>query len=450
MSAAPARIAALLAGAALLAAAAPARAADRLVLEGGGSIEVERWWIDGEWVRYETAGGTLGLPRSSVLRVEPVARSGGAAGAAASPAARSGLDGGGVPDPRVLARLRDNLVAGRRALDAGRYEEASDAYDAALRDAPRHPTALVGYALAEIALHRDASALAAVLDGLAAHPDSADLHELLGDLRNREERMADALAAWRRAFELRAGDRLREKILKAEREQHAGRGYDFARSAHFNVRYDGDVDVRLAREVLDELEERLYELSGVLDHSPPQPITLLLYPGREFREVTLSEEWVGGLFDGKIRVPLGGLSRLTPAARRVLTHELTHALLHSKSRGHCPWWLHEGLAQRLEGREVPDDALRALLGAGTGAGATATPTTPATPGGKADDADVVRRNYLAALAFTRFLEQRRGLAGLAWLVEELGSGLSEDAALRRVYGAGRAELEAAWRAGAAR
>ena len=62
----------------------------------------------------------------------------------------------------------------------------------------------------------------------------------------REERVEEALTSWRRAFDLEPGDRLRDKILKAERELAVSRNYDYAASPHFNLRYDGDVDVDLA------------------------------------------------------------------------------------------------------------------------------------------------------------------------------------------------------------
>ena len=74
----------------------------------------------------------------------------------------------------------------------------------------------------------------------------------------------------------------------------------------------------------------------------PQAITVILYPLQEFREVTQAPENVAGLYDGKIRVPLGGLQRVDDAARRLLVHELTHAFVHSKTRGNCPTWRRSG------------------------------------------------------------------------------------------------------------
>jgi hypothetical protein len=296
--------------------------------------------------------------------------------------------------------------------------------------APDLSVARVGYALSEMALGHDGIALSAVLDGLARDPEVAELHELLGDLRDREERVEEALSAWRESFRLNSNDRVREKILKAEREMNVGRDYDVAATSHFNVRYDGDVDARLADEIMDYLEEQYGVLASEFRHAPPQPINLLLYPTREFREVTRAPEWVGGLYDGKIRVPLGGLSRLDPRAQAVLRHEMTHAFVHSKTRGQCPRWLHEGLAQIMEGRR--------LSRADT-----------------AKVAELLRRiepaewesegfSYPAALSLTLFLQERRGFDGLIWTLDEMGDGLDVDAALRRTYGLDHAGLCRVW------
>jgi hypothetical protein len=117
-------------------------------------------------------------------------------------------------------------------------------------------------------------------------------------------------------------------------------------------------------------------------------------------------------------------------ARRVLVHELTHAVVHSKTRGNCPRWLHEGLAQLAEGR---------TLGAG--------------------DREGVKRllrerdpefweaggfSYPAALSLTLDLEARRGFDALVDLLERLGEGKSLDASLEESFGESYAQLCRRW------
>jgi hypothetical protein len=298
---------------------------------------------------------------------------------------------------------------------------------------PNAYAARVQYIFCEIQLNQDASALAATLDGLVLHPEGAELHELLGDLKDRDEDLQEALRAWGKAFSLKPHDRLRDKIEKGRRDLQTRRDYEFARTSHFNLRYDGAVDEALAADVSDYLEQRFWDLTNVYNHTPRQPVTTLLYPNQSFRDVTRAAESVGGLYDGKIRVPLGGLSHLHRGAKRVLAHELTHAIVHSKSRGRCPRWLHEGLAQISDGTPmtgVRQREVRERLAA-------------------LDDAarwDEDNVSYPLAHSLVLWLEERRGFPHLVWVLDLLGDGSSVDQALQRAYGDDYAALCRRWAA----
>jgi len=404
--------------------------ADRLYLDGGGVIETASWRIDGELLVYESPTGTIGIPRSIVLKIEK----------SEMPAGRPEKDASGTPalaeepvTPRKISgELAQTLTEAKAALERRDFLEAADRFRVALDHAdadfqlPR-----IGYALSQIALGEDALALGVVLDGLARDPREPSLLELLGDLRNREERVTDALRSWRAAFDSSPSDRLRQKIEKAEREQHVGRDYEFSTTSHFNLRYDGHVDEELTEGVRRHLEEQFWIQADALRHTPRQPITVLLYPKRKFRDVTQSPDWVGGLYDGKIRVPLGGLKRLNPVAAGVLNHELAHAIIHSKTRGNCPRWLHEGLAQRFEGKSsgrADVERVAAQLAAGDAA--------------TWEDRGF---SYPMALSLSRYLEARSGFHRVVDLLEELGRGASRDEALQRVYGVDYAAICRGWK-----
>jgi hypothetical protein len=58
---------------------------------------------------------------------------------------------------------------------------------------------------------------------------------------------------------------------------------------------------------------------------------------------------VGALNDGKIRVPVSGLTQVNVELARVLKHELTHSFVRQITMGRCPIWFNEGLAQLEEG-----------------------------------------------------------------------------------------------------
>ncbi|MBZ5640958.1 MAG: tetratricopeptide repeat protein [Acidobacteriia bacterium] len=422
----------VIAGAAMLAAVHGAARADTIVLAGGGVIETERWWIEGDTLKYESPSGTVGLPRSVVVRIDPASGGAppGAPAAGRRPAEPSGSDRSFSAERRAAEVLR--LVReGAAALKARDFDVASDRFRDALREDPSIPGARVGFAVAEIQLGRDEYALRCVLDGLARDPKDADLHEILGDLKDRAEQVDDALREWREAFRVAPNDRLRDKIVKGEREQTAGADYGLSTTAHFNLRHDGDLDPALARQVADYLEDRFRDLSDAFRHAPLQPITVLLYPNRQFRDVTQAPDNVVGLYDGKIRVPLGGIKRLDPAAQRVLVHELTHAVVHSKTRGTCPRWLHEGLAQRMEGRTISradHERVARLL-------RSTDPARWASSGSL---------SYPAALSLTLYLEELRGFTGLVDVLDRMGAGDAPEAALQQTYGEGYDELCRRW------
>jgi tetratricopeptide (TPR) repeat protein len=412
---------ALLATALLLLATGVAEA-DILHLVGGGRIRTDSWRIDGNTILYESPAGMIGIPYAEVERIE--ATEPGPTPAPPEPLADAQEE---TPAPQGVGAVFEE---GKQALEGRDFEAAAQRFLDAIRLEPRFAAARVGYAVAVFAMDRDGLALSVIQEGLALDHQNPELHEVMGDLRNREERVEDALRSWRQAYRIAPVERLEEKIRKAERELKAGRDYAFSTAPHFNVRYGDTMDPNLAAEIVDYLEERYWILADVLMHAPEQPITVLLYPEQQFRDVTQAPEQVAGLYDGKIRVPLGGITRIDPRSGRLLTHELTHAVVRSKTRGNCPRWLHEGLAQRFEGRKVSRADQVSILQMLEG-------IDPSRWEGKGF-------SYPAALSLVSYLESLRDIDGLVMVLERLGRGERIEAALRSVYGLDHGELCRRW------
>jgi len=401
--------------------------ADILHLAGGGTVETDSWWEENGSIFYRSPAGTVGLPREEVLRIQPTSEE-----SPTQPVAEAES----TPPPPVTTRrvpreLAVRILAAREALEAREFEKAAAAYHKLIHDvADDDQEPRVGYALAQMALGEDRLAQAVVLDGLARDPRQAQLLELRGDLYNREERVPDALRSWLAARDRAPAERLNTKIEKAQRELAAGRDYELSLSRHFNLRYDGEVDMGLADAVTEFLEQQYWEMARELDATPRQPITVILYPERAFRDVTQSAEWVGGLYDGKIRIPIAGLTRLNPQAKNLLKHELTHAFVHSKSRGQTPRWLQEGLAQHFEGRTLSRADRHKILERLR----------------EGDAAEWTDRgfSYPLAMSLTQFLIERRGFGSLVDLVEQLGEGQPLDTAMDDIYGMDYSESCRRW------
>jgi Tfp pilus assembly protein PilF len=440
--------------------------ADVIVLVSGGEIPVSNWWRDGATIFYETDAGVVGVPRSEVaeIRADPTTPlpSYRAAARATPPAAETA--GTGTPPPaadrpelpaladlkqaiaqldrerrragasdqraRIEQRLADLWVLrARRHLADADENDATVAYEKALELVPLHAQARVE--LGWLALSRGAVRRAQALaeTGLAGDPGNGWLLELRGEILYRDNRLDDALEAFVAALERRPGDaRLTERVAQTRRDLAAERDYRRADSQHFVVRYDGERDEAAGELLLDLLEEAFDELADELDAYVGQPITVILYTREQFRATTGAGSSVGGLFDGKIRLPVGGVERVTPALRRVARHELVHALLHAKGHGRVPRWLHEGLAQLLEPRAP--DSVRAAL---------------ALSARRGERLDLEPFSYPKALSFTAFLEERYSRTRVLWLIDLLDDRLGEDEAFLRAFGSPREEVIEEWR-----
>ena len=126
------------------------------------------------------------------------------------------------------------------------------------------------------------------------------------------------------------------------------------------MKWRADLDPGWRRALLTGLAEAQERVVGQLGEAPGQRVTVVLYEAAEFREVARVHAWVTGLFDGKIRLPAGGPLPARRELDRILAHEYTHAVVHDLTRGRAPRWLHEGLAQALDG--APADPLLRVPG----------------------------------------------------------------------------------------
>jgi tetratricopeptide (TPR) repeat protein len=208
-------------------------------------------------------------------------------------------------------------------------------------------TLALGYLLVKQNRHNEAIEL--LLPAATRFPTSPDIPMLLGSAYYAMEHMDRAIVEWNKALDLQDNPRLREALARAEQERSVAGSYKELRSQHFLLRYAGNETTALEGEVLKTLEGGFRDLQLDLDFFPREPIVVLLYPDEAFHDIARSPSWVGAVNDGKIRVPVSGLSSITPDLARVLKHELTHSFVRQITLGRCPTWFNEGLAQLEEG-----------------------------------------------------------------------------------------------------
>ncbi len=190
-----------------------------------------------------------------------------------------------------------------------------------------------------------------------ANDRSAELHYLLGATYYFEEKNELAGLELRHSLQLEFNPEVQTLLKKVEGENRAENNYLQANSLHFVIRYEGtETNQNLGRAILESLERSYNDLERVLNFSPRENIAVVLYPDEVFQDITQAPHWAGALNDGKIRLPLKGISRMDHRLEMILKHELTHSFIRMKTGGNCPVWMNEGLAQYFSGASA-----RALL-----------------------------------------------------------------------------------------
>jgi tetratricopeptide (TPR) repeat protein len=352
-------------------------------------------------------------------------------------------------DERELAGLEKNVppvAAARGYLDAARYELAHGdralgiAYmQRAVTLAPGDAALLSWYVSALIRAGRYSDALPQAERMAELAPSRPEAFTLLGLALYHADQTERAVRAWKQSVELRPDPAVQQLLAKAERELSAEGGFRRQESVHFTVHYEGQLsNDGLAAQMLQSLESGYAELSRDLELSPREPITVVIYSKKPFFDVTQAPAWAGGMYDGKLRIPVEGLERLTPDLARVLKHELTHSFLALLTDQRCPGWLQEGLAQAFEPRSLPMPG-RLLAQVFEQKKQIPLQQLRGTFGGL--DRAQAAIAYSESLAAVQYLQSRFALSGVQDILKRIASGNSAEQALQAVTGMDYEDLE---------
>ena len=263
--------------------------------------------------------------------------------------------------------LRHNLAVtyaemAKRDLNAGRYAKAAERFKEARELLPENRE--LGL-MRGVALYLDKEYAAAQSEFLQAGEGSEPLI-YLGKISYDTGDLPGALSLWRRAQEKEPANKVLASLVeKAERELPVESRMDKGYSSMFDLSFDAELPPGLSAEVLDALESAYNQVGADLGLFPTARIPVLLYARRDYSSVTAGPDWSGGLYDGKIRLPVGGVTKVTPQMRAVLFHEFTHVLIAELTRGNIPTWLNEGIAE-IQGRREYAPAAPELRLAGEG------------------------------------------------------------------------------------
>lgn len=213
--------------------------------------------------------------------------------------------------------------------------------------------------------------------------------------------------------------------------------------AHFLIRFEGRENRGAGHIVALVLEEAYFKVGADLAYWPEKRIEAVLYADKEFYDITRSQSWIGAIFDGKIKMPVGGVEVKTVELERVIIHEYTHAMVHSLSGGRAPVWLHEGLAQYEEGKDAGRyrDYLKGLAGGEGGEDLSLRRLEGSFTGLGREEAS---RAYLLSLSAVQYIVNEFGLNSVKRILTGLRDGLGIDGALRAAIYLSYEDLEKSW------
>ncbi|MCK9417868.1 MAG: tetratricopeptide repeat protein [Nitrospirae bacterium] len=267
-------------------------------------------------------------------------------------------------DQNAYARF---MRTGSEQMKAGDYQAARDSFEQALTYNDSESEGHLGLGLAYFHLRDDKYAERELSKAVELNPKASIAYQFLGELYYRKDDLETAVSYWEKAVEVNpSATDLRTRLDRIRKEHKAEKDFNRDVTSHFLIKYEGREKIEAGRIVLRILEDAYSEVGRSLSYYPEQEIQVILYSGQQFKEVTEAPGWSGGLFDGKIRLPIGGIEKETPVLRSILLHEYTHAVVRAITR-RCPTWLNEGLAQYFEGRQIDprqQEALKKLVQAG--------------------------------------------------------------------------------------
>jgi tetratricopeptide (TPR) repeat protein len=344
---------------------------------------------------------------------------------------------------QLLARTRSAL--GVDLFNSGETRQAAEVFREALQAAP-DAYAHFGLGFLYFVKLEDELASEHLEKALELEPQHGKSQKVLAVLEYRQGRTAQAIARMEKACRLDPADKEARALhdrWKTESESTAS----FAvreREGGLSVRVDPKLSAPLVDEVCARLEKIHKETLETFAPANLRRVVVVFFSQERFYKATRSYHWVGGFYDGQVKVPLPDGSRLSPEALREVTDALRHELTHVAVRAlcpECPNWLNEGIAQYYEGkargrnfreelRSKPSQRLHFK-------------DVPARLW-EVDDEEVARRTYLQGLAFVDYLVRRFHEFRLQLCLLSIAQEGSLSKAFQRTYGASLDDLEGLW------
>jgi tetratricopeptide (TPR) repeat protein len=346
--------------------------------------------------------------------------------------------------------LKNNLAAAYNDIAnihmrSGRYSDAISLLETAVSIKPGSSVLRCNLGIALYNDNRREEALEEFRGALSSDPDNPLARKMCGLILYWKGQMQEALNELKAAARLSPSDEEVQSVLrKIEREYSVEKEFDVDSQVNFTVSFDGKKDYRVGRAVIDALEEARGKVGSDLNFYPREKLAVVIYSGGQFHSLLDKPKNVGGVYDGKIRVPVGGLDtdRDKDMLRQVLRHEYAHAAVHFLTHNRCPLWLNEGIAEYES--EAWDRNKEAQISEALQKGSLI--PLKELPGVlKSTSSPRIGLAYCEALSVVRFIADRHGVYNIRRILDNIDAGDDIDKALSKAISRDMAGLEEDWK-----
>jgi tetratricopeptide (TPR) repeat protein len=239
--------------------------------------------------------------------------------------------------------------SGWEAIQAGKAEEAARAFSEAIAANSDDATLYLGAGLAAHLQGQEQEAQTFLREALRRNPRLTAASLLLGEIAYRAGELETAIKTYEEAIAVTPDQaQIKSRLESWRKEATLHDRFQRTLNPHFTVLFEGPAEQQAAAAALDILEAAYWRIGTTLLAYPAGVLTVVLYTDEQFRDITRSPAWAGGVFDGRIRVPMRNALSDPKQLEKVLAHEFTHALVRSVAPRGVPTWLDEGLAVTFE------------------------------------------------------------------------------------------------------
>jgi hypothetical protein len=232
-----------------------------------------------------------------------------------------------------------------------------------------------------------------------------------------------------RALAIHQNEFIDERARQIAMSKRLATRYKTYSTDHFEIHFPEDVSQSAAVEMGNIFEAEFTRLQQYVPITNFQRVVVNIVWWREFRSTITGSDFILGVYNGKITVPLAGIRMYIPEIVAILSHELCHAMLAQATNDQAPHWFQEGLAQLIEMKDVIPNAFINYEKNKVFAMTLLDPILT-----DAGEPAMMSQAYLQSQTTLKYIQVKYGQRGLATMISQFHDGATTEAAIRKLSG----------------